>query len=623
MIKKEEALENIEKNHNWSLYDEIYDRNKNGLNRIALFYRGTKITYGQMFKKMKEYASSLSAKGIKAGMEIPVCMNNTPEFVYLLGAASILGVKLNIFGEEFDEEYITEIINECNSDVIFVSDDKYEHIKNSINKSNVNNIVMTSLCDSLKNGEDAYEKFDKPFYDFKNKVQEYKKENNNIESITEFSSKKAPYVKHEANLEEEFTTTYSSGSTNSQRPKGIVHKNRSYVTMGIFHDPNISGTPSMKNLRVLAQIPTHSNTEVQSCITDGLIQGSTICLEPIYNKEFFMYSLLINKTEFSCGTRSFYVHLAKQILELKKQGIHVKLPYLAAPMSVGEPLSKGEEKLINKMLRVTNAGTKFTHTPKSVVCVSVAGGDCEHGGIFFIMFRNLMNKVKRMPKDEYDILRTYSMVDIKVLDKDGNVLEDGKLGRMYASSKTNMKEYRNNEKATQKAFKTINGKEYLDCSVYGYKDKKGYIHVKGRMNEFTDELPGFSIADEILKDTKNVLSCEVIPLHDENDNLVYAAHIEMQPGVNPTPRLLKAAITRCKIKYGEEISDKVVFRIRSNKESFPTTGCGKRSNKELEKEALENCIRPIVTTNNKNGYFISHDEYFDKKAKKLTLQHIA
>lgn len=614
MLRKvEDVLKDIQENHNWSLYDEMYDRNKNGLNRVALFYRGTKITYGEMFKKMRLYAEALYAKGIRANMEIPVCMNNTPEFVYLLGAASILGVKLNIFGEEFDKDYITEIINNCNSNIIFISDDKYEHIKDSVKNSKVRDIVMTSLTDSLKNGKDPYEKFDNEFYKFEDKVEDYKLSNENIESTKEFLSKRVPYVKYKASLDEKFTTTYSSGSTNSERPKGIVHNNRSYITMGTFHDPNVSGTPSMRNLRVLAQIPTHSNTDVQSCITDSLIQGSTVCLEPIYNKDFFKYSLLINKTEFSCATRSFYVHLSKEVLELRNHGINIKFPFLLAAMSVGEPLSKGEEKLINKILRETHA---------KVPIISVAGGDCEHGGIFFIMFRALMNKIKNIPKDEYDILRTYSMVDVVALDENDNVLENGKTGRLYAYSPTNMVEYRDNEEATKKAFKTINGKKYLDCSVYGYISKNDYIHIKGRMNEFSNELPGYAIADEILKDTKHILSCEVIPTYDENNNVIYVAHTELQPGVNATPTLLKSAINRCKIKYRTEVSDNIVFRIRNNEDSFPLTGCGKRDNKSLKDEGLDNCIRPIITRNIPEGYLISYDDYFSvKKQKTLSLQN--
>lgn len=588
MLKVENVLKEIEEKHNWSIYDEIYNRNKEGLNRVALFYRGTKITYGEMFIKMNEYAKTFVANGVKPGNEIPVCMSNTPELVYLIGAASIIGAKLNIFGEEFDKEYIEEIINDCNSSVIFVGDNKYEEIKESIINSKINNIVMVSLKDSFENGVDLYEKID----NFKNNIEKYKKENSNIKSIHEFIVKdfKGEY-KYNSKLDDEFIVTYSSGSTNSSRPKAIVHSHRSYVTMGIFHDPKVSGTPSMKNLRVLAQIPSHSNTNIMSCITDSLVQGSTVCLEPIYDKDFFMTSLLINKPDFPCATRSFWVHLSKKVMKLKEEGKNIKFPFLLAPMSVGEPLSRGEEKFCNKMLRMTKAGVSHSHTPSSLVSMCVAGGDCEHGGIFFVMFRNLMAKVKGIPKDEYDILRTYSMVDIIAVDKNGKILKNGQTGRLYAASPCNMKGYKNNDEANKIFFKEYNGKIYGDCSVYGYIGKKNYIHVKGRIVEYSKIAP-YQIADEILKDTKNIMSCEVIEVQDKKYGNTYVAHVEFQPYKRKaTEKILTSALDRCKLVFSNEITDKLVFRIRTFNESFPLTGCGKRNNIKLQEEGFSDlCV---------------------------------
>ena len=618
MQSKEQIINNINKFHNWSLYDEIYNRNKNGLDRVALYYRGTSITYGQMFEKANEYAKSLVANGIKPHDEIPICMSNTPELVYLMLAASIVGAKVNIFGDEFDNDYITEIINDCKSKFIFISDDKYENIKNSIKKSNVSNIVMVSLTDSLKDNIDPFDKIDKKFHRLVNNVKKYKEGNDNIKFIDEFVVKDytGDYIYDKTKLDDIFSTTYSSGSTNSTRPKGIEHVHRSYVTMGNLHDPEVSDTPSMKNLRVLAQIPSHSNTNIQSCITDSLIQGSTVCLEPIYDKDFFMYSLVINKPNFPCATRSFWVHLAKKIMKLKEQNIHIKFPYLLAPMSVGEPLSRGEEKLCNKMLKMTKSGTGFTHTPICVICMSIAGGDCEHGGIFFVMFRGLTTKLKKISKEEYDILRTYSTVDVITVDENGNILPKGKVGRLFASSESNMKGYKNNKEATDKYFLVKDGIKYGDCSVYGYVGEKDYIHVKGRMDRFSKIAP-YEISDEILKDTKNILSCETIEIDNEKYGKVYVAHIEFQPNKkNSKSFSIMSALNRCKNKFDKEITDKIVFRIRTNEESYPLSGCGKRNNLKLKEEGIYNTVRPVKTSKNPEVYLIDANKYLQSKVNK-------
>ena len=41
----EELLKEIEENHNNSLFEEIFKRRNNELDRVALFYKGNKINY--------------------------------------------------------------------------------------------------------------------------------------------------------------------------------------------------------------------------------------------------------------------------------------------------------------------------------------------------------------------------------------------------------------------------------------------------------------------------------------------------------------------------------------------------------------------------------------------------
>ena len=52
-------------------------------------------------------------------------------------------------------------------------------------------------------------------------------------------------VKYIGNINTEFLVTYSSGSTNENRPKAIVHTNRSLITIGRFQDPDLSGLPKI------------------------------------------------------------------------------------------------------------------------------------------------------------------------------------------------------------------------------------------------------------------------------------------------------------------------------------------------------------------------------------------
>ena len=147
--KVQKALQDLDLHHNNSLSVELLARNLDNLDNVAIFYRGNKITYKEMFTKAFEYARSLKALGYGKGSEIPVCVSNIPEFVYLFLAIGFIGAKINSFGEWFDENYSIEILNHSNSDYVFVSDDIYPMVKDKIQKSNVKDTVMFSLTDSL------------------------------------------------------------------------------------------------------------------------------------------------------------------------------------------------------------------------------------------------------------------------------------------------------------------------------------------------------------------------------------------------------------------------------------------------------------------------------------------
>lgn len=599
-ITTEEVLYDLEKNRNHSITQEIKNENLKKYNRTALFYRGTTVSYRQMLDvEVPKYVKAFRQYGVKKGMKIPMCVSNTPEFVYSLLALWEIGAIPKSFGEEFDEDYQIEILNSSPINFAIIGDNKYENVKNALNKSNITNIYMPSLCDSLPNGIDPFETVDSKFYKFEDRTSVYKKVDSRISNTKMFLDEGKKYVsdgtEEKVYLDDIASVTFSSGSTNSSHPKGIIHDVRSYIAMGRNHDPKVSGVPSMKKLRVLAHIPTHSNTDIQSSITDSLIQGSVVCLEPtLYSEESILYSMMINKPNFACVTKSMSIALAKQVFEAFKNNVYLKMRWLLCLMAVGEPTSLGEEKFLNKMLKKVKAGIDFTHTPSCVVSTSTAGADCEQGGVLFQMFRSLKNLTRKKKSNAFEAMRTYDMVDIIAINEKGEILKNGEIGRLYAKSPCTMIGYENEPEKTNNYFKVINGEKYGDMSVYGYTLPNREYVIKGRMGSERMPTPGFVISDAILKDAKHVMSCETIS-YDEG---YYVAHIELQPDVSDKWGEFVSIYKRCVNILGRELADQVVFKMRSGYKSYPTTGCGKRSTNALRDEPLDNTFKVV----NNDGY---------------------
>ena len=593
-LEMQKILEDLQLNHNHTWYEELYLRNRGWLEDTALFYRGNNITYGNMFEKMQTYAQALRAFGLHEGDEIPICMANMPELVYLLGAISIIGAKANIFGAEFDPAYITEIIDGCTSDLIFMLDHAYAEIKEAVKASHVKQIVMCSLVDSLSGNVNPYEKYDQRHGLFQNSRDEHTAENSCIISITDFEKcgqGKERVSVSKSGLDTEFLITYTSGSTNTNRPKAIIHTTRSLITIGRCHDPEVQKTTSLKNFTMQAHIPTHSNTDLIASISDALMQGSRLALEPVYDKDFFIYTLMINKPDYIVATRSFWIDTAKKIL-FDPEFADVKLSSVLIAFAVGEPMEINEERFINRALRKAKAGTAKIPLPFSIVAIGAAGGDCEHGGIFYNLFRGFQNlKPANLLHHQEQGLMPFAMVETAILDGEGNYCKPYELGKLVANSPCNMKGYKNNPEATNAFFiKDAAGKTWGDCRVYAYMDAQGGVHMKGRMPERPGELPPFRLAETILKDRKNVLSCEVVEVGN-----AYVAHVELVPEARQEQKtILKKSLKRCKQAFGNAVAERMYWRVRSTEEAFPLTGCGKRSAKALVEEGISShCFKMI------------------------------
>ena len=577
------ALIDLEKNHNHNLYTEIVNRAKRYPDSVALFYRGTEVTYRELVKKVDDMSKFLAEAGIVMGDEIPVCMTNTPEFVYLLIAANKVGAKLNIFGEQFDHDYIRKILEGCTKKVFFGDDSKYDAIKDVIQESNIQTKVISSLSDSLPEDPSktkGYEEKLEEYYHYPNKVPEYIAEDNRIISyqqaqrIGEESSREVESV---GDLETDFLVTYTSGSTINGWPKAIIHRNRSLIVSARFHDCELSGNPDMKALRCLAHIPTESNTDIIACITDILSQGWIVCLEPEYGLDSILDVVMLNKPNYLNVTKSHAVALIKQYLFGGKFKNRL-LDFIFTMFAVGEGTCPGEEKFINKGLRVGKAGSavsiKGFRLPFTTL--GIAGGSCEQGAVYYTLWKSFTEIKTRLQGVRECGMFPEAYVCATALKPDGmggyEECKYGEMGLLVTNSYSNMSGYKDNPEATNDMLIEDNrGRVWFSGKVYGYIDKLGGVHIKGREDVYSHgKLPLFRVEEMVTKDTKKVLSCQVV----EHDTRLIAI-VQFQYGINKE-KGIKSIRGRLRNLAGAEIADEIEIQVIPFSESYPLTHSGKR-----------------------------------------------
>ncbi len=596
------VLKDLEINHNHSWYAELYMRAKDNMDALALFYRANKISFKEMFDNADNLARALVEIGVGFGDEVPICLSNVPEAVYTLLALNRLGSKVNSFGATYDEDYIDEILDSCSHKVIFITDDCFEKVIKVVNKHQFEHIVVISLADSLPEHPetmDEYEPEYEEYYHINNCFNEFKSLYPKIEAykdFTELGINNDAEILDAGNLDTEFLVTYTSGSTKIGHPKAIVHRNRSLITMGRFHDPEASGNPKIAGLRALAAIHLDSNTEIITNISDSLMQLWSVALEPLYSIDTVYECFMINKPNYCALTTSFWLSIAKRHM---KNG-YSRLPFLLAAFAVGESLSKGEELFLNNFLKKVHAGSgiKIKGISLPSVPMSVGGGDCEHGGIYYTLWKKFCEKLNcfRLGGDEYGLIPVpFAVVSAFAQSEDGTFRECNynEIGMIAANSPTTMSRYKNNVLSTEQMVITDEkGRDWISCNVHGYIDKIGGVHIKGRLeNCFTltdgTQIPLFKMDDLIEQDFKNILSCSVVGI-EHNKRIIPVINLQLQSTAKKSKEeVIESIRQKFKKEFPLEIIESMRFRVFEFEDSMPLTASGKRGIRLLEEMELE------------------------------------
>lgn len=592
------GLQIIEKRYNYSWYKVLKDRWVEKADDEAIFYRGNIITGGEMFRRADRCAKALVSIGIEQGDEIACCIANVPELMYLMLGANKVGAKLNFFGSHYDKEFVEQILNGCTDKLFVATDNEYGKIASIVHRVPFKNKVLISLADSLPEHPemtDGYEpKLDK-YYRYENKVVEFIKNDDTLTSFKDFMKAGEAFtgeVVDNNNLDTEFLVTYTSGSTKVGFPKQMIHRNRSLITIGVFHDPELCGNPAVHGLRGMAHLHTDTNTNLITTISDALFQDWSVAMEPEYGRGIFLDYLFLDKPNFALATTNFILEAARQYLVEKRyhsHGVGRKLDFLLVLMDVGEPCAPGEEKFINAFLKDAKAGSGVNlfgpfHLP--YVTVGIGGGDTEHGGVYYTLWRKLNEKLhaRQLHGQPMGLQPVpYAQVTVLRQDKDGGYRECkyGEDGVIVANSSTTFAGYKNFSRVYDKIVTDNRGISWVSCDVFGHIDKMGNIHIKDRKDSevFLEDgsrvLP-FRIADVVQEDDQNILT-GVVTTCDVDGKTNFVINIEYSPLkehkkleiLNDTDKRLKKAFP--------EIYDRIVYRTFDTRHPFPNTGSGKRN----------------------------------------------
>lgn len=476
-----------------TMYQYIWDKNKDHLRITALDYFGTRISYEQLFNNIKKTAAMLHSQGVRSGDIVTVMSVNTPETIYTIYALNYIGATANMVYMTLSEAEIIDAVNSTNSKLFIVLDvvlNRIEGIKDKINTP----VIVLDVSDSMPI-------FLKVGYRIKNKI----KRNDYLlfrDLIKE--KKEMPPLALDSNSSA--VIVYTSGSTGEPKGVELTNKNINAVAFQYkFVDVSIE-----RGDTILTFMPPFLS--IGLCyIHMPLSLGVTLllCANP---------EPAVIANEYVKKKPNHFVGAPSNIMDIIQKDMN-DYSFVKSLGAGGEALSVDNMRLINEQLL----------NGKSKVKCSIGYGMTE--------FSAVVTTCSNSANKEGSMGIPLPLCNAKVIDTEtGEEKKYGEIGELLFRTPSQMKEYKDNPVETENTVVTIAGKKWIRTGDLGYIDEDGFVFFTGRIKRIYLTKSGEGTLyklfpqriEEAIETNENVKRCGVIVKEHKEKLNVPIALVELK-----------------------------------------------------------------------------------------------
>lgn len=271
-----------------TIYQRIYECNRDNLDGIALIYQDVQITFRELFDNIDRVAKSLIAAGVKEGEYVSLCMPNIPETVYTIYALNKIGAVANMIEPRTNAKRIKQYIKSANQSgvkatkmiMVDLCKKNMDHIIND-EDCDLEEVICVSAVNSFQEGikKKIYQLLHPTVKDcgkYKN-WDTFMKDGMKVKNVPTFE-----YREHTPAI-----VVYTGGTTSI--PKGAVLGNETYNGQNMQFQ--YSGISKDRKDRFLGDVPFFSAYGSSCGMHNALCSGVAICLVPTRKPQDF-YKLL-------------------------------------------------------------------------------------------------------------------------------------------------------------------------------------------------------------------------------------------------------------------------------------------------------------------------------------------
>lgn len=536
-----------------TIYEYLYQNNKDYLNDIALQYFGTKISYKKLFSNIEQTTRALSVTGIKPGDVVAVCMPSTPEAVYLIYALNFLGAVPNLLDPRYSESGLAFCLSEAPASLLITFDGCYKKFTNISNDICPEKIVQVSALvsapwylrtlDSIKAKAPRLAKSThmgwKQFLHLGN--------NHTIRTVSHCSDNCAAII-------------HTGGTTGN--PKGVMLSDK--AINAIAHQYKMLVQPK-RGETLLDIIPPFASYGLCASIHMPLTLGLTIELCPKFNADQFGRLLHKIKPTYVMGVPSFWESILSDPC-LKKED----MAYLLSAACGGDSMSVPTEKKINHFLAEHHSKAQVDSgygMSEMSATACVCYGKAHTSGSVGIPLVNT----------------TFKIVDPET----GEECSYDQRGEICISGPGMMLGYLNNEELTENTIRQhSDGLKWVHTGDIGHINKDGFVFHDGRIKRLIVRYDGFKIypaaVEQVILKSSAVQSCAVIGISKPNLGVVAKAYMVLNDAESASGSLLDEIIANCRF----ELAERAVPEEFDVIDSLPLTSIGKVDYLALEKKAV-------------------------------------